>query len=197
LRGGLHLRYPRSHPKGLWLAKIRRAGSPTSCPRKGVGTGQSCAACPGKLVTVARDAGRRSWNGSGTTNGHTGQRFRPDPCDRLRGAGAWPTGTESTVNRVLRLLERVRALLFGQPNPGCATPDTVSEAGCSLPVCCPSPEMWGAVLVGARRRRAPHLWSRELPTAEDDPVTSALVRPYLPPPEQCAGPLSPTPGEAR
>jgi hypothetical protein len=40
--------------------------------------------------------------------------------------------------------------------------------------------MWGAILAGARRRRAPHLWpSPELPAVEDDAITSVLVRAYV------------------
>lgn len=105
---------------------------------------------------------------------------------------------ESTLNLVPRLFERVRSLLFAPHESGRATRIAAPEAGRSLPVRCPSPEMWGAVLVGARRRRAPHLWPPELPAVEDDPVTDALVRAYVPPPEQCARrPMLPAAGEAR
>jgi len=112
--------------------------------------------------------------------------------------GARPTALESTVNRLPRLLERVRALLLGPLESGRATSDPVPDAGRSLPpVRCPSPEMWGAMLVAARRRRAPHLWPPEPPAVEDGPVISALVRAYVPLPEQCARPLSLSVGEAR
>lgn len=89
------------------------------------------------------------------------------------------TAMHPTVNRGQRLLERVRALLLGTRKSDIATPDSASANERSLPVRCPSREMWGAVLVGARRRRAPHLWPHELPAVEDDLVTKALVRTYV------------------
>lgn len=101
------------------------------------------------------------------------------------------------MNRVPRLLELVRALLFGTPESSHATRGTVPDAGHNLPTHRPSPEMWGAVLAGARRRRAPRLWPPELPAVEDDFVTRALVRAYVLPPAQCARLLTPSAGEAR
>jgi len=62
-----------------------------------------------------------------------------------------------------------------------ATPET----GPSLPVRHPSPEMWGAILAGARRRRAPHLWpALQRPAIKDHPAIDAPVRAYVLPEER-------------
>jgi hypothetical protein len=67
-----------------------------------------------------------------------------------------------------------------------------------LPVCCLSPEMVGALLVGARRRRAPDLWlPTEPPAFAADAMTGALVRVYVLPPEERVPALAVPMGEVR
>ncbi|MDX2544227.1 hypothetical protein ACOT81_21665 [Streptomyces sp. WI04-05B] len=55
---------------------------------------------------------------------------------------------------VPRLLERVRTLVLGPPAFSSPTPDADRDDGSGVIVHDPSPEMWGAILVHARRRRA-------------------------------------------
>jgi hypothetical protein len=100
------------------------------------------------------------------------------------------------MHHVSRALAWVRAMLFGPPKPGrSAARDTGTgtspTAVLGMPVRHPSPEMWAAILVGARRRRAPHPWPYTEPpaiTAED--IVSTLVGAYLIHPEACQRPLS-------
>ncbi|MBG0853823.1 hypothetical protein I2W78_18705 [Streptomyces spinoverrucosus] len=60
---------------------------------------------------------------------------------------------------------------------------------------CPSPEMWAAILAGARRRRALHLCTAVAPAATDDP--GPLVRAYVLSPLECARVLAARAREAR
>lgn len=61
---------------------------------------------------------------------------------------------------------------------------------------CPSPEMWAAILAGARRRRATHWWPSQA-AAVWELETSALVRAYVLPPEERARVLAAPAGEAQ
>lgn len=47
-----------------------------------------------------------------------------------------------------------------------------------------SPEMWGALLAGARLRRVRHLWRAPEPPVVDDSVTRLLVRAYVMPEDE-------------
>jgi hypothetical protein len=47
-----------------------------------------------------------------------------------------------------------------------------------------SPEMWGALLAGARLRRVRHLWKAQPPAVDDDTVTRLLVRAYVVPEDE-------------
>ena len=68
----------------------------------------------------------------------------------------------------------------------------------SLPVRHPSPEMWGAILAGARRRRAPHLWpALQRPTVKDHSVIDAPVRAYVLPEDERTRLLTSATREAR
>lgn len=76
-----------------------------------------------------------------------------------------------------RPLAWLRAVVCGPPGSGRAT---VSEASAQPPMPCPSPQMWGAILAGARRRRAPRMWPpTEPPAPTDDIHATALVRTYV------------------
>lgn len=97
---------------------------------------------------------------------------------------------------VSQALGRVRALLFGPSRPvwsdrtipapaPALVPSTGPVSGPRTMGPYPPPEMWGAILAGARRRRAPHLRSSaELPVLTGDTSTSALVRFYVLAPEE-------------
>lgn len=75
---------------------------------------------------------------------------------------------------------------------------TRPESGGDLPVHHPSPEMWGAILAGARRRRAPHLWPCPQPPAvEDHSIARALVRAYVLPKDERTLALSSSAREAQ
>ncbi|WP_200302376.1 hypothetical protein [Streptomyces adelaidensis] len=47
-----------------------------------------------------------------------------------------------------------------------------------------SPQMWDAILAGARRRRAPHLWPPSAPPALAEAEAWGLVRTYVLLPEE-------------
>jgi hypothetical protein len=58
--------------------------------------------------------------------------------------------------------------------------------------------MWGAILAGARRHRAPHLWPfPEPPAFLTDAVTGALVRAYVLPEGERTLALASATGKAR
>jgi hypothetical protein len=91
-----------------------------------------------------------------------------------------------------RALDRVRALLVWVRSPGGSTRITpVPASGPHPTVPCPSPDMWGAILAGARRRRAPHLWPvLQRPAIKDDSVIDAPVRAYVLPEDERTRPLA-------
>jgi hypothetical protein len=102
------------------------------------------------------------------------------------------------MHLVSQLLEWVRAVFFGSPGSGRTAPGTGLKMGGSLPVYNPSPEMWSAILAGARRRRAPYVWpSPELPAVECDSITGAFVRAYVLSEDERARVLTAPVGEAR
>lgn len=99
------------------------------------------------------------------------------------------------MHLVSQLLAWVRALLFGPPQPGSTVRSAVPQPGPRPAASRPSPDVWGALLAGARRRRAPHLCP---PTASADPdYVEPLVRAYVLPPQERARVLSATSGEVR
>lgn len=84
-----------------------------------------------------------------------------------------------------RLLERVASVLFGPYETDRPAHSADSGYDDLRPVHYPSAAMWGAILAGARRRRAPHLWSPSEPLAyTDDPSAGALVSTYVLTPEE-------------
>jgi len=91
-----------------------------------------------------------------------------------------------------RLLERAARVLFRHDATGRnAHMAAVPPVHPQLPTRCPSPEMWGALLAGARRRRAPHLWpSTKPPALLADSVADAPARSYVLPPEERVSALS-------
>ncbi|GEC06581.1 hypothetical protein SSP24_42360 [Streptomyces spinoverrucosus] len=97
---------------------------------------------------------------------------------------------------VPRALAGLRDRVFGRRAPGTnartATVRTVLPDSAD----CPSPEMWGAILAGARRRRAAHLWPAAVPSVWE-PQTSALVRAYVLPPQERARVFVAPAGEAQ
>ncbi|GAA2645527.1 hypothetical protein GCM10010307_50320 [Streptomyces vastus] len=108
------------------------------------------------------------------------------------------------MHLVTRVLAWAGVVLFGSPapspEPGQTAPRTGLETSSSnlglpvLPVHDPSPGAWSTTLSGPHRRKAHPSW---LPTCADDSVTSALVRAYVPPPEECTRALAVLEREAR
>lgn len=94
------------------------------------------------------------------------------------------------MNCVSRALVRVRSVLFGPPRPAYGTATPVSAAPTEPRTFwspCPrnpSPEVWAAILVSARRRRGAALpWPpSDIPAITSDDITSTLVGTYLLPP---------------
>ncbi|MGW0826918.1 hypothetical protein [Streptomyces sp. NPDC002845] len=103
------------------------------------------------------------------------------------------------MHYVSQALEWVRTLLFGAHSPGESTRTiSVPASGPHPTTPCPSPEMWGAILAGARRRRAPRLWPfPEPPAFLTDAVTGALVRAYVLPEDERIRVLAYSAREAR
>lgn len=74
----------------------------------------------------------------------------------------------------------LKAVFCGPPESSRAPRSRTPETGTQLSAGCPSPQMWGAILAGARRRRAPHLWPpAEPPALADNFHIGALVRAYV------------------
>ena len=86
------------------------------------------------------------------------------------------------MNLVSRLLEQIRTLLFGPPEASCPTPDADREDGSSVIVRNPSPEMWGAILIHARRRRAQRQRLALTPARDTGPGADSPVCVYAFPP---------------
>ncbi len=91
-----------------------------------------------------------------------------------------------------RALVRVRAALFGPPEPesdrAAHEPVTAPTTAPSTPTNHPSPEMWAAFLASARRRRGRARtrcpWPRtELPDISAEDIASTLVGAYILTPE--------------
>jgi hypothetical protein len=87
-------------------------------------------------------------------------------------------------------------MFFGPPEPDRlaaarnAGTGKAPETTPGLPVRLASPEMWAAILAGARRRRAPRPWLPvELPAITADDIASTLVGAYLILPEVRQRPL--------
>ena len=91
-----------------------------------------------------------------------------------------------------RALVRVRAVLFGPPEPESDRtpdePDTAPAPAPGMPANHPSPEMWAAFLASARRRRG-RTRTRcpgprtELPDITAEDIASTLVGAYVLTPE--------------
>jgi len=98
-----------------------------------------------------------------------------------------------------RTLERARALLVWARPPSEPTRIPPMPASGPHPTApCPSPEMWGAILAGARRRRAPHLWpALQRPAIKDDSAIDAPVRAYVLPEDERTRLLTSATREAR
>jgi hypothetical protein len=75
-------------------------------------------------------------------------------------------------------LERVRAALFGRRAPGKHSRSTPPQGAPQTRRNRPSPDVWGARLVTARRQRRERHAPPVQPRAEWEP-TGALVRPYV------------------
>lgn len=88
------------------------------------------------------------------------------------------------MHLVSRALARVTAMLFGPPESSRALCSVASpEPAPSPPAPHPSPEMWEAILAGARHRGVPRQASHGAPPAiSSDDITSTLVGTYLLPP---------------
>jgi hypothetical protein len=86
------------------------------------------------------------------------------------------------MNLVPRLLEQIRTLLFGAPVSSRPTPDADREDGSSVIVRDPSPEMWAAILIHARRRRARLQGLVPAPARDIEPGADSPVRAYVLPP---------------
>lgn len=105
---------------------------------------------------------------------------------------------ESTMHLVSQPLAWLKAVFCGPPESGRAPRSRTPEPGTQLSVSCPSPQMWGAILAGARRRRAPHLWPpAEPPALADDFHIGTLVRAYLLPEDERTRALASSAREAR
>lgn len=99
------------------------------------------------------------------------------------------------MHLVSQALAWLRAAVCGAPGSSRADCDRTAEVGTRLPVPCPSPLMWSAILAGARRRRAPHLWPPvERPAIGD---IGALVRVYVLPEDERTRVLASPVGRAR
>ncbi|MBG0852934.1 hypothetical protein I2W78_14040 [Streptomyces spinoverrucosus] len=85
--------------------------------------------------------------------------------------------------------------MFGRRAPGRNDRTTPVPAIPPDTTGCPSTEMWGAILAGARRRRAPHVWQNAAPAVTSDP--GPLVRAYVLPPQERTQVLAARAGEAR
>ncbi|GEC09930.1 hypothetical protein SSP24_75850 [Streptomyces spinoverrucosus] len=84
---------------------------------------------------------------------------------------------------VPRALARLRGRVFGRRPPGRHVRTTPIPAVPPDLTGRPSPEMWAAILAGARRRRTAHRWPSGAATVWE-PETSALVRAYVLAPEE-------------
>lgn len=114
----------------------------------------------------------------------------PEPLSPWARTRAPGDASGATTDLVSRALVWVRAMLFGPSSPDRrAAPDTDStgiglEAAAGAPARRPSPEMWGAILAGARRRRASPRWpDTRLPAITANDIASTLVGAYLLPPD--------------
>ena len=101
------------------------------------------------------------------------------------------------MNLVQRLLELVRTLLFGLPESGRQTPDADQEDGSSMTVRNPSPEMWGAILIHARRHRTRRQRLAPAPARDIELGAATPVRAYVLPPDGWARALALSAEEAR
>ncbi|WP_157876580.1 hypothetical protein [Streptomyces graminilatus] len=96
-----------------------------------------------------------------------------------------------------RLLDRVRTLLLGLPEPCCPTPEGNQTSGSTTIAHNPSPEMWGAILIHARRRRVQRQGLVPTPTRFIEPGPAMPVRAYAYPPNGQARVLALSAREAR
>ena len=121
----------------------------------------------------------------------------PDP-----GGARTPRGAADyegvDVNLVPRLLEQVRTFLLGRPEASLPTAaDADREDGSSVTVRDTSPEMWGAILIHARRRRAQRQEFVRASARGIEPGVDSLVRAYVFPPDGGARTLAASAREAR
>ncbi|WP_371660746.1 hypothetical protein [Streptomyces sp. NBC_00280] len=86
------------------------------------------------------------------------------------------------MNLVPRLLERMRTLLLGPPASSSPIPYADREDGSGVIVRDPSPEMWGAILIHARRRRAQRQGLVLAHARDIEPGAATSVRAYAFPP---------------
>lgn len=102
------------------------------------------------------------------------------------------------MNLLSRLFERVRTLLLGAPESSRPTPDADREDGSGVTERNPSPEMWGAILIHARRRRAQRQRLALTPARDTGPGADPPVRvAYAFPPNGQARALAVSAREAR
>ena len=100
------------------------------------------------------------------------------------------------MHLVSRLLERVRTLLLGPPASSSPISDADREDSSGVIVRDPSPEMWGAILIHARRRRAQRQGLVLAPTRDIEPGAATPVRDYAFPPNGQARALAVSAQEA-
>ena len=108
-----------------------------------------------------------------------------------------PTVIDESVSLVRRLVERARALLLCPREPNRLMPDADREHDSSATERNPSPEMWGAILIHARRHRTERQQRRLTPGSGIDPSAAILVPDYVMAPNGRARGLAWSAEEAR
>ena len=120
----------------------------------------------------------------------------PDP-----GGARTPRGAADyegvDLNLVPRLLEQVRTFLLGRPEASCPTADADREDDSAVTVRDTSPEMWGAILIHARRRWAQRQGLVRAHGRGVEPGADSPVRAYVFPPDERTRALVSSAQEAR
>ncbi len=90
------------------------------------------------------------------------------------------------MHRLSQILERVRTLLFGQPEGRDPVSGSTAEQNRALPLRHPSLEHRAELFALTRRRPSPNRWpADEQSSLEYDPSSGGLVRAYVPSLEEC------------